>query len=570
MVEREVSKQYRDVLTRVIQEANQYNTIEDIEKLVENGANLSAIPIQPLFLALRQSSLEQIAEILPKLSTQQRQCLLDIDLWHKDELDVDHFSKWPTIYSLCNDRAITRELIQSEQFLLYLKGRFSIHTFDDEEPVYPDHDNYFLTEDHLLLFEYDESVVNVNEIEHLIKLLYGELGVENAYTFLFKLVVDNYSIFQEEEYKNKKDRLRDIGFVDYYDAIEFKSFYHSIEQLNSFIRSKKGVTASIEADGLNQNVHANTIVAYRMGLDEIHQELEKLVEQKRIDFLRFNFVRLINGSIALENGLKQGSVALNRIGKQTKQYIELAFSYLKKYLTNENCVFERFDFIDLYRIGGSLINIEQKRIKKMLAEYGLDSSSEYFLGEFWNKNLDSFFSSPVGMVSFDSSKIVVIENINQLEKFRFYLEVLVQLMPFILKFKLTLDELIEKSKINNQFYLNYEIDQIDFDVLISSSFINWSLNSNDQTAKLGVTVDQFKLFVSKFFTTKDEQSVIKENEGELSQAIASFSKQFGLDSVNHFDAYLYHMLKHNLEGYDFHQLTKDEFQHVGGVLLFAV
>ncbi len=564
-----MGEQYRDVLTRVIQEANQYNTIEDIEKLVEKGANLSAIPIQPLFLALRQSSHEQIAEVLPKLSNQQRQSLLDIDLWVKDELDVDHFAKWPTIYSLCSNRSITSELIQSEQFLLYLKGKFNIHTFDDEEPVYPDHDNYFLTEDHLLLFEYDDNVSNVAEIEHLIKLLYGELGVENAYAFLFKLVVDNFSIFQEEEYKNKKDRLRDIGFVDYYDAIEFKAFFSSLEQLNKFIQSKKSATGSIEPDSLNQSVHANTIVAYRVGLDEIHKELEKLEDQKRIDFLRFNFIRLINGTIALENGLKQGSVALNRIGKQAKQYIELAFSYLKRVLLDENCLFTRFDFIDLYRIGGSLIHIEQRRLKKILLQYNFDGESEYFLGEFWNKNLDAFFNSPVGMISFESSKSVSIESYEQLEKFVFYFNVLKDLMPFIFKFKQTLDDLINESKINGQFYLNYEIDQIDFDVLITSSFVNWSLNPNEKSAKLGVTIDNFKHFVERFFTNSNDLSVIKENSGDLSEAILGFSKQFGLDQVNYFNFYLYHILKHNLEGYDFNQLTDEEFKHVGGVLIFA-
>ena len=45
----------------------------------------------------------------------------------------------------------------SIQKILYLKGKMSFWTFDLEEPEYPDHDNYFLTECNQLLFEFDDD-----------------------------------------------------------------------------------------------------------------------------------------------------------------------------------------------------------------------------------------------------------------------------------------------------------------------------------------------------------------------------------------------------------------------------
>ena len=55
-----------DVLSKILFEAKSYNSIEDIEKLVEVGTDLSMIPIQPLYVSLLASSTDQVAEILPK------------------------------------------------------------------------------------------------------------------------------------------------------------------------------------------------------------------------------------------------------------------------------------------------------------------------------------------------------------------------------------------------------------------------------------------------------------------------------------------------------------------------
>ena len=80
-----------DLLSKIIFEAKSYNTVEDIETLVDVGADLSMIPIQPLYMSLISSNTDQVANILPKLSSSQRQVMLDLDLWKKDVVDVESF-----------------------------------------------------------------------------------------------------------------------------------------------------------------------------------------------------------------------------------------------------------------------------------------------------------------------------------------------------------------------------------------------------------------------------------------------------------------------------------------------
>ena len=77
-----------------------------------------------------------------------------------------------------------------------------------EDPQYPEHDNYFLSDDNLLLFEYDEECSYVDEVKSLLTELYGYLGVEKAYALIFKYLSDSFYSLAEGEYQDQRTRLR--------------------------------------------------------------------------------------------------------------------------------------------------------------------------------------------------------------------------------------------------------------------------------------------------------------------------------------------------------------------------
>ena len=134
----------KDLLSQLLYEAQAYKKFEDIEKLVEGGGDLSMIPIQPLYVSLKNTSKDQVALILPKLSSDQRQALRDIDLWQKDVIDPQAAAYWMEVYARCSDDDVILEYVKSEDFLLSMKNQFTIDTFDVDDPMYPDDDNYFL------------------------------------------------------------------------------------------------------------------------------------------------------------------------------------------------------------------------------------------------------------------------------------------------------------------------------------------------------------------------------------------------------------------------------------------
>jgi hypothetical protein len=565
-----------DPITLLLKESDAYTTLDQIEKYVEESNDLSQLPVQPIYLALRKLPFDKVAEYLPKFSREQRAVFMDIDLWSKDEIDIEHFTYWIQAYSLCDSDEVKKEFVESEQFLLFLKSKFNIWTFDAEEPEYPDHDNYFLTDDNMLLLEFDETFQFVDEVRALIRHLYYEVGVEYAYTFLFKMVSDSFLTLQEEEYNLRRERMRDFGFVDYMDSLEVENPFINIDFLHNFIAKKKAYTGSLDEVSKNQNLHNSSLVAFKDHFKKVIDELLKISDQKRADYLQFNFIRLVNSRLEFKGALKKGSVAMTRTGAQTKNLVLLGFNYLRsdivanEYLKSipEEGIFTLFDFTDLYKIGNSLIKFNLKELKKALQVNQFEGDNEKFLGDYWSSFLDNTFDDPVKFQAAKKDKADAIIEVHEYEMWTYKSRSLRELLPFAHKFFETFEEMKKEGRLQDSYYLNYEIDSIDFEALLLSSFANFFLGTYDEKniSKLGLTVDEFKNFASKIVTS-DGKFVLSP---EIYKKIQNFAETFGLNTVFDFNNYIQDLLKSNLEGYEFETMALEDFKHIGGPIILTI
>lgn len=556
-----MTKKTYDPITSLIQESDSYTNIDQIEVYVENTGDLSPLPVQPVFLALKNLPVDKVAALLPRFSKEQREAFLDIDLWTKDEIDVENFTFWLDAYDLVTVDEVKKDFVTSEQFLLYLKSKFNVWTFDAEEPEYPEHDNYFLTDDNLLLFEFEEDYPHVEQVQALVKHLYYEVGVENAYSFLFKMVSDSFLTLQEDEYRMRKERLRDFGFVDYIDALEIENPFINIDFLNAYIKKKKVIPVSLDDISKNQNLHNSSLKAFKDHFKTVIDELLKVEDQERLDYLQFNFVRLINGRLESTNALKKGSVAMNRAGAETKNIVLLGFHYLKKQIGLDELVFSKFDFAELYKIGHSLLMFQLKTLKKALQINNFEGDKENFLGEYWISFLEESFDSPVKFKG-------PIAELEQYEEWCYQVKTVIDILPFAKKFNDTFNELKNEGRVQDSFYINYTIDAIDFEALLLSAFANHFLGSYDQhnINKMGLTIDEFKSFAEKVVSSEGKFVLTP----ELYQKIQNFITTFGLTNVSNIHNYLQTLLTNALEGYEFEFMSDDDFKHVGGPIILSV
>lgn len=565
----------KDLLTQILFEAKSYNTYEDIEKLVEDMNDLSMLPIQPLYVSLQASSTDQVALILPKLSKEQRQTFLDLDLWRKDIVDVDSFEYWIEVYSKVQDLELTQEFVSSEDFLLYLKSRVNIYTFDVEDPMYPDHDCYFLTDDNLLLIEYSPDNYNYDkELRYLIRNLYDKHGVENAYTMLFKLVNDSFSEIQEQMYQIKKERLRDYGFVDYYESLERLHTFVSYKQVSNFIIKKKSATPELDVRAHNQSLHSSALVSFNKEMENILAEIQLVKNGSRVRFLHFMFIQLVNSTITVNDALRGGRIELTRIGKVTKQYLELGLQMVRKTrsIPKDESVFDTFDFFDIYRIGKSLVQLKKERVIKTLNKSPFEQDDyEYFLGavlgDFIRNNDNEI---PKYSDFMDTKRTFEITNLEYLEKWKTQANLFVKMIPFINTFFNTFQTLQNEGKLHDTFYYNYTVDNIDFEAITISSFINFAQGNfgESDVNKMGVTISELRNFIKAYFIHKDNEYIIEHSQMmKLKTKANDFISEFGFESIEGFDYYLIAILNEHLGGYDLDSLDDDDFKHIGGPIL---
>ncbi len=559
----------KDLLANLFSEASAYTNMDAIESLVEGGKDLSQIPVQPLYLAIKSLPMDKASVYLEKMSLEQRQACLDLDLWQKDNVDVEEFTFWVKTYSLCPDEDVRKEFIGSTEFFLYLKSRFNVWTFDVEEPEYPDHDNYFLTDDSLLLFEFDQDFPYVSEIRSFIRELYGERGVEGAYTYLFKMVSDSYMEVMEDEYQQKKDRLRELGFVDYFDSLQVENVFPSIDLLHNFIKKKKPSTANLDRTAANQNLHQSTIAPYKGKLDSFSEELSKITDQKRVSFLQFSFIRLVNSTLSFGHALKEGPIAMSRVGNRTRSLLELGYNYLSSegkglYKLEDGIeFFDLFDFRDLYQVGNSLVGIIQKETKKVLSQFLIEDTKEAFLGLTIVDILEEGFGAPI------LSSPVFVGEFEEVKTYQSYLnlkdsfEFVNQIIPFAHGFFSQMETLSSEGKMRDEFYLNYKLSDIDFECLLLTSMANFKLGQLDsEEKKLGLTINEYRKFAG--LVTSGENLL---SSAELNSILDSFVEKFGLAQVEGIKHYLLTLLERHMSGYDFSTLPEEDFRHVGGPIL---
>ncbi len=551
-----------------MQEAQAYRQFEDIERLVESGTDLSVLPLQPLYLAMRSTSHEQAAAILPRLSPEQRQAMQDIDFWQRDEVDPAGANWWLQTVAHCQDDKVRSEFVRSEDFLLAVKCQCEVATFDAEDPHYPDHDNYFMTEDNQLWIAMPEDFAHAQELRQLIRDLYTDMGVDFAYTHLFKMVADSYMMMEEEGHRMKTGRLRDFGFVDHYDALELEAVFASEEAALKWLKGHTSATGDVDAGMVNQSLHASALSPYQGGLEDLRAALEGVTDARRRDFLQFNFVRLVNARLTLEDALKKGGLAMARAGQVARQRLELGFSYAAEVLGSDQ-VFARLDFLSLHKLGHTLLDVGQRRLKLALRGVRLDEE-DAFLGGVWTAFLDAAYDVPVKLKVDGSTPAQEIRSVATWRSWNQSADTLIGALPFVAQMRQTLTTLRDEHMLTDAFYLNYAVADIDFEAIMLSSFVNFTGGHFERAGgpKMGVTVEELRTFYQRFFAQREGEWLVRQDEA-LREAVTGFLARFGLDRAVGMERWLLQVLVEQLNGYDVMVMSAEDFRHVGGPILLG-
>ncbi len=544
-----------NVLKAFLEESLNYRNFKDLESLIQDSANLENLPIWPLYFSLKEGTSDQLIEALPHLNQKQRQTLRDLETWSRDQMDVIEFDKWCVYIFRTQDFKVIKDLVTAKDFLVYLKGRFVITLFDQEDPIYPEHDNFFITDDDQFILEFDKNFTYVQEIKSLLKHFYAHYGVEMARDLLISLIPESFLGLQEESYINKRERLREIGHIDYYEALELKSIF-TFKSLESFINKKIKSKYKVSESKATPNLgHYNKVVIpFHNRLGSIFEELEKITDPATHQYLLYNFSCLVNAQLILNDAFRSEKVQFNELGDRCRQRVSLGLSYLQynyKDKFKDDSVLESFNFYDLYRIGNSLLMLVRKDLKKELEEFG-HKINPLFLGDHWTVFVEDIFDNNFLLKRGKNSASV--EDYETYQELLIRKNLLVSSMPIIKEFYKTVAEIrASKKKIS---LLNMNIEDFDFETLILTQFIRDSLNLDSKG--YAVTLKSFWKFFDQVYLSED-----------LSDFINKFFAKYGLDSINNFSLWFKDILVENFEYLRSENREAVDSKFLSGVLLKA-
>src|SRR5690606_19137541 len=130
-------------------------------------------------------------------------------------------------------------------------------------------------------------------------------------------------------------------------------------------------------------------------------------------------------------------------------------------------IFDTFDFIDVYRVGHSLLTNTRRRIKEAITQTPFEQDDfSYFLGMYWNAFLDNS-EEEITKYKFDgSSRALEIRDVQSWLLWNQAVETFSKAVPFVLRFFQGVQKLKKEGLLNDQFYLNFEVDNIDFEAIM--------------------------------------------------------------------------------------------------------
>jgi hypothetical protein len=182
------------------------------------AARVRGAPYQDLFLAIKAVGLADSRELLLLASSEQRRGFIDLDCWRKDSVHMPRFMEWMASYLQCGpeEAAAAARAVDPNLLALFLRINIRIHVLETDEP-YPGLP-LILTPDQRFGIEItgeDEGGTMARLLLDAIFRMDPSLG----YDLIDRVRWDNRVSMEEEAYQNKRLRLEEIGFVDYYEAL---------------------------------------------------------------------------------------------------------------------------------------------------------------------------------------------------------------------------------------------------------------------------------------------------------------------------------------------------------------
>ncbi|HTB61220.1 MAG TPA: DUF6178 family protein, partial [Polyangia bacterium] len=271
-------------------------------------AAVRALPGDELYYVLHEIGLAEGADILASATSEQLAIMLDFAIWERDQLNPAAYSEWLSAIAAAPFERIGRWMkgIDSELLGLILRRGADIYDLSHgdapEEPqgtFYPTPDGFFVL-DVRVSPVVDDGPDPAKALIGLVDALY-RTDHEFARHIIVGAIGELDAELEESAYRWRQARMADLGFADYYEALEV---YRELDPASVRIGdapSRARTIVDTRPDGAALRVP--TALAERMGDTDgsaFSRAAQKLTAGDELDDLRFALVALTNRVLAAD------------------------------------------------------------------------------------------------------------------------------------------------------------------------------------------------------------------------------------------------------------------------------
>jgi hypothetical protein len=200
----------------------------------EKRSAIRKLPPAQLFFSLKEVDESQVAELLPHITEEQWAAILDLDLWTKDQMNPERFVAWQR-HILSSEDAVAKKIMRAtdlEAWALALKSGIQVFErgedgeFSEEAVTW----GRYETPDRHFMIALPRNAEKARLYHQLIQRLY-QLDPATAMGLINSCRFQGSTELEEAAYQNRRRRIEDLGFQDYFDAIEIYSYRDCDEAL---------------------------------------------------------------------------------------------------------------------------------------------------------------------------------------------------------------------------------------------------------------------------------------------------------------------------------------------------
>jgi hypothetical protein len=360
-------------------------------------AAVRALPGDELYYVLHEIGLDEGADILAAASPEQLTVALDFAIWRRDQVDGQSLADWLSAIAVAPYEKIGDwiEGLDSELVGLIIRRGARIYDLTQEEPPDEPEGTVFTTPDGFFLLDVGagsggpgltgdqhlgedaEGVPDVADREsaddrvrafvRLIDAFYRS-DKDAARRMLVGARSEMDSELEESAYRWRQARMADLGFADYYEALEV---YRELDPATVQIGDAPQPRPTRPTDATALRVP--TALAERLGdavASPFARAAQKLAAREDVDDLRFALVTLTNRVMAADRVQPGNDAAVSAVLDRLMATLDLAIERLAREDDERGAAALRsIPLVRLFRLGASLIG-KVKRLALTLQRKG--------------------------------------------------------------------------------------------------------------------------------------------------------------------------------------------------------